>query len=73
MVQNGSRESTPARPRVVAGDNVEVRTRYQAGQWAHGYQIAEVLDEGYRILRRGSQEVIPQVIGTADVRLDGDR
>ena len=58
---------------VLAGTNVEVRTRYQAGQWAHGYEIAEVLEGGFRIFRRGSQEVLPDVFGAADVRLDGDR
>jgi len=58
---------------VLTGDNVEVRTRYQAGQWAHGYEVAEVLEGGYRIFRRGSEEVLPDVFGPADVRLDGER
>jgi hypothetical protein len=57
---------------VLTGDNVEVRTRYQAGQWAH-YEIAEVLEGGYRVFRRGSQEVLPDVFGPSDVRLDGDQ
>ena len=57
---------------VLAGDNVEVRTRY-TGRWAHGYEIAEVLEAGYRIFRRGSQEVLPDIFGSADVRLDGDQ
>ena len=58
---------------VLAGTNVEVRTRYQPGQWARGYEIAEALEGGFRILRRGSQEVLPDVFGAADVRLDGDK
>lgn len=56
---------------VRAGALVEVRTRYQAGQWAHGYQVAEVVDGGFRIMRRGSWEVLPEVFGPADVRRDG--
>jgi hypothetical protein len=56
---------------VLKGDHVEVRTRYQAGQWAHGYEVAEVLEGGYRVSRRGSQEVLPDVFESADVRLRG--
>jgi len=58
---------------VRAGAVVEVRTRYQAGQWAPGYQVAEVLDGGYRVMRRGSREVLPEVFGPADVRLVDDQ
>ena len=58
-------------PGVNAGDTVEVRTHYQENQWAHGYEVAEVLENGYRILRRGSQEAIPDIFGIAEVRLDG--
>jgi len=58
---------------VRAGSVVEVRTQYQAGQWAHGYQVAEVLDGGYRVMRRGTREVLPQVFEPADVRLGGDK
>lgn len=72
-MEQGSVESATERPGVLAGDNVEVRTRYQAGQWAHGYEVAEVLVAGYRVSRRGSQEVILEVFGSADVRLDGDQ
>lgn len=60
------------RPRVPAGVSVEVRTRYMRGQWAQGYEVAEVLPTGYRILRRGSQEVLPDVFSIADVRSYGD-
>ena len=31
---------------VLAGATVEVRTRYLAGQWAHGYEVVEVLPNG---------------------------
>jgi len=70
---HGSASSTMDRQRVSAGARVEVRTRYIAGQWAHGYEIAQILPSGYRIRRRGSQEVLPEVFDAADVRADGDR
>jgi len=54
-----------------AGATVEVRTRYLPGQWAHGYEVAEVLSGGYRIRRRGSQEVLSEVFSASDVRPDG--
>ena len=65
--------STMERQGVPTGATVEVRTQYLAGQWAHGYEIAEALPSGYRIRRRGSQEVLSEVFQAADVRPDGDR
>jgi hypothetical protein len=53
-----------------AGANVEVRTRYLDGQWAHGYEIAEILPSGYRVRRRGTGEVLSEVFRAADVRPD---
>jgi hypothetical protein len=70
-MEYGSLRSTAGHRGLHAGDTVEVRTRYQEGQWAHGYEVAEVLEAGYRILRRGSQEIIPDIFGMAEVRLDG--
>jgi len=57
---------------VLAGATVEVRTRYLVGQWAHGYEVAEVLPDGYRVRRRGSQEVLAEVFAAADLRPDGE-
>lgn len=51
---------------------VEVRTRYQQGQWASGYEIAQVVDSGYRIRRPGSLEVLPEIVVPIDVRRAGD-
>jgi hypothetical protein len=51
---------------------VEVRTRYQRGDWAPGYEIAEVVDLGYHVRRPGSLDVIPGVFVPADVRRAGD-
>ena len=64
--------AAPSSAGVLKGDHVEVRTRYQAGQWAHGYEVAEALEGGYRVFRRGSQEILPDVFEPADVRLDGN-
>ena len=61
-------EPTDVRP----GDVVEVRTRYQTEQWAHGYAIAEVLPGGVRVSRGGSGEILAEVFSSTDVRLSGD-
>ena len=68
-----SSEWMPGRPGVLAGDTVEVRTRYQTGQWAHGYEIVDIVPGGYRVCRRGSRELLPEVFEPDDVRLDGDQ
>jgi hypothetical protein len=61
------------RPGVLSGDNVEVRTQYQTGQWAHGNEIVDIVLGGYRGCRRGSRELLPEVFEPDDVRLDGDQ
>ena len=70
-MQHDAFEATMARQRVPLGASIEVRTRYLSGQWAHGYEIAEVVPAGYRIRRRGSREVLSEVFKVADVRADG--
>jgi len=53
---------------------VEVRTRYQAGHWAPGYEVAEVLRAGYHVRRPGSRrEMLPEAFAAADVRQAGER
>jgi CspA family cold shock protein len=51
---------------------VEVRTRYQRGQWAPGYVIAGVVDSGYHVRRTGAVDMLPQVFVPVDVRRAGD-
>jgi cold shock protein len=51
---------------------VDVRTRYQRGQWAPGYEIAQVVDSGYHVRRLGSQEELPEVFVPTDVRRADD-
>jgi hypothetical protein len=60
-----------AEPHLLAS-RVEVRTRYQRGQWAPGYEIARVVDSGYRVRRPGSPDVLPEIFVPADVRRAGD-
>ena len=60
-------------PRHPVASKVEVRTRYQQGQWAGGYEIAQVVDElGYRVRRPGSRDTLQDVFVPADVRRAGD-
>ena len=71
-MEQGPAELHTEHPGVVSGAAVAVRTRYLDGQWAHGYEVAEVLPDGYRVRRRGSQEILSAVFQAADVRpVDG--
>lgn len=61
-----------AQPLYKVAANVEVRTRYQRGQWASGYEIAQVVELGYRIRRPGSLDTLPGIFEAADVRRASD-
>jgi cold shock CspA family protein len=62
----------PTPPRHQVASSVEVRTRYLPGQWAHGYEIAQVVELGYRVRRPGSLDTLPDIFVPADVRRAGD-
>jgi hypothetical protein len=49
------------------GDRVDVRSRF-IGEWARGFEVVEVLPEGYRIRRLSDGSVLPEVIPPDDVR-----
>ena len=49
------------------GAAVEVRSRY-LGTWTNGFELAERVDEGYRVRRRSDGSVLPGVFAPADVR-----
>ena len=53
-------------------ERVEVRTRYQVGQWATGYEITGVLDDGYYVGLPGS-EACSDVFASSDIRRASDR
>jgi len=62
----------PTSPRHKVASSVEVRTRYEQGQWAGGYEIAQVVESGYRIRRPGSLDTLPDIFMPADVRRASD-
>jgi len=62
----------PTEPRHQVASRVDVRTRYERGQWAGGYEIAQVVELGYRIRRPGSLDTLPDIFVPADVRRAGD-
>lgn len=62
----------PTQPRHQVASRVEVRTPDQRGQWAGGYEIAEVVEWAYRVRSAGSRETLPDVFGPSDVRDAGD-
>ena len=49
------------------GDKVEVRRRFDA-QWARGFEIVEITDNGYRLRRVSDGEVLPVEFAEGDVR-----
>jgi hypothetical protein len=51
---------------------VEVHSRYQRGQRASGYEIAQVVESGYRLRRPEARDTLPDTFVPADVRLAGD-
>ena len=72
-MESGAVRWSSERHDLCADAAVEVRTRYLTEQWAHGYEVAEVLPDGYRVRRRGSREVLAEVFTAADLRPQGDR
>lgn len=54
------------------GTRVEVRRRFDR-RWARGFEIAEVLDSGYRIRRLSDDSVLPEVFCPDDVRREHRR
>ena len=49
------------------GSRVEVHTRF-TDSWASGFEIAEVVDEGYRLRRTSDGSMLPEPTGEADLR-----
>lgn len=57
----------PARDAYRPGTRVEVRRRFD-DRWAKGFEVAEVVDAGYRLLRLSDKSVIPSTFCDEDVR-----
>jgi hypothetical protein len=54
-------------PALHVGDPVEVHTKYN-DSWVTGFEIAEVVDGGYRVRRTSDGDLLPNVTGEDDVR-----
>lgn len=52
---------------VAVGSSVAVRTRY-LGSWTTGFEIAELLDDGYRVRRVSDGTVLPEVFAFHDIQ-----
>jgi len=53
---------------VQVGDKVEV-PRHFDGQWARGFEIVDVADDGYQVMRTSDGEVLPVTFAADDVRI----
>jgi hypothetical protein len=49
------------------GTSVDVRSRY-VGSWSPGFEVAEAVNEGYRVRRLSDGSVLPDVFTGDDVR-----
>jgi hypothetical protein len=49
------------------GTRIDVRNRFVGG-WSHGFEVAERVDDGYRIRRLSDDSVLPDVFSTDEVR-----
>lgn len=49
------------------GQQVEVHTHY-TGAWATGFEVADVVTEGYVVRRRSDGSLLPVVIPEVDLR-----
>lgn len=58
--------------RVEPGARVEVRSRFE-GRWARGFEVVEVVPDGYRLRRRSDGSVLPAVFAPDDVRAERRR
>jgi hypothetical protein len=56
-------------PTLGVGAQVYVRNRF-LGDWTSGFQVAEVLDGGYRLRRLSDGYAFPDVFASDDVRLE---
>jgi hypothetical protein len=55
------------RDTLAAGTAVDVRSRY-VGAWSSGFEVAEPVQDGYRIRRLSDDSVLPDVFTNEDVR-----
>jgi hypothetical protein len=72
-VTDAAAEDGPARPtRLRPGTKVEVRNRFD-GAWTRGFEVVEVVKEGYRLARLSDGSVLPVTFAADDVRRERRR
>lgn len=54
------------------GTRVEVRSHFE-GHWSRGFEVAEVVGEGYRVRRLSDGSVLPASFPADDVRAEKRR
>lgn len=62
MVNDGALDE-----RLPHGTRVDVRSRF-VGSWAHGFEVDEPVDGGYRIRRVSDGSVLPDVLTDEEIR-----
>ena len=62
-----------ANPTLEVGTRVYVRTHFLDNKWTDGFEIAEVLVDGYRLRRLSDGYVFPDVFPIEDVGRDRRR
>lgn len=62
-------ENGTAVPTLEVGTRVYVRDRY-LGQWNGGFEVAALVESGYRLRRLSDGHAFPDVFRSEDVRLD---
>ena len=71
-VDMATANAVPPRPRLEVGTSVEVRSRFEQS-WAGGFEVVEVLPEGYRVRRALDGSVLPAVFTPDEVRRERTR
>lgn len=63
----GGAEVLRAVDEVEVGSPVAVKTRY-LGSWTTGFEVAELLDDGYLVKRVSDGTILPDVIAFEDIQ-----
>ena len=66
------REGVVLAEALAEGDKVEVRKRFDA-QWARGFEVAAINDDGFRVRRLSDGEELPVTFGEDEVRAERKR
>ncbi len=67
MFAEAAQEAAEAATPLAAGSRVDVRSRF-VGAWTHGFEVAERVEDGYRIRRLSDGSVLSEILGFDEVR-----